>query len=146
MGLKWLSHRTYADFTRRLPMSPLRLTKMRSGYAQEYPSPTDLMVFMAAFRSDGVDAKYSVELVNGGSYDPGLPGVEGNLNMQFRRLLLSLLVISTTAMAAGCIGSSPADGQPPTTCHSCGPTTCSTKIMSGRRSPLRVVSKRKSSR
>ncbi|KAI9439489.1 subtilisin-like protein [Lactarius psammicola] len=53
-----------------------------AGYHGEYPSPADLRLFMENYRTDGVDATYTVERVNGGGYDPSDPGSEANLNVQ----------------------------------------------------------------
>ncbi|KAH8994355.1 subtilisin-like protein [Lactarius hatsudake] len=56
------------------------------GYQKQYPSETDLNMYMATFRSDvqppGL-ATFTVELVNGGEYDPGTPGIEANLDVQY---------------------------------------------------------------
>ncbi|KAF8263862.1 subtilisin-like protein [Lactarius quietus] len=53
------------------------------GYEGEFPSPEDLKRFMEKYRRDAEDAGYTVELVNGGGYDPSNPGVEGNLDTQY---------------------------------------------------------------
>ncbi len=53
-----------------------------TGYDEEYPSPTDLRLFMEEYRPDGLDATYTVEQINGGEYDPSKPGSEANLNIQ----------------------------------------------------------------
>ncbi|KAF8263851.1 subtilisin-like protein [Lactarius quietus] len=52
-------------------------------YDGQYPSPQDLTAFMKEYRSDGVDARFTVELVNGGIYLPNEPGFEANLNIQW---------------------------------------------------------------
>ncbi|KAF8263866.1 subtilisin-like protein [Lactarius quietus] len=54
-----------------------------AGYDGEFPSPQDLNQFMEEFRTDGEDATYTVELVNGGGYDPSNPGDEGDLDTQY---------------------------------------------------------------
>ncbi|KAH9165261.1 subtilisin-like protein [Lactarius sanguifluus] len=56
------------------------------GYWKEYPSKTDLTMFMTYFRSDVQPsslATFTVELVNGGEYDPDNPGDEANFNIQY---------------------------------------------------------------
>ena len=53
------------------------------GYNNEYPSPTDLMLFMKQFRADATFATYSVALVNGGAYNPNTPAEEPNLNIEY---------------------------------------------------------------
>ncbi|KAF8258401.1 peptidase S8/S53 domain-containing protein [Lactarius quietus] len=53
------------------------------GYSGQYPSPDDLRTFMKKYRTDGQDATYTVEKVNGGDYDPSNPGVEANLDIQY---------------------------------------------------------------
>ncbi|KAF8259420.1 subtilisin-like protein [Lactarius quietus] len=54
-----------------------------AGYLKDCPSPADLGAFMRRYRSDAVDATYTVQLVNGGEYDPGQPTKEGNLDIQY---------------------------------------------------------------
>ncbi|KAI9445624.1 subtilisin-like protein [Lactarius psammicola] len=54
-----------------------------AGYSQEYPSPWDLWDFMKEFRTDGMDATYTVEEVNGGGYDPDRPGSEASVDLQY---------------------------------------------------------------
>jgi tripeptidyl-peptidase-1 len=58
------------------------------GIRNEYPSPVDLAAFMSRYRSNGADATYTVEHVNGGGYDPNHPSAEANVDIQY-----------TTAMA-----------------------------------------------
>ncbi|KAI9455777.1 subtilisin-like protein [Lactarius psammicola] len=58
-----------------------------AGYDDNYPSPQDLKSFMETYRTEGVDATYTVEYVNGGKYDPNNPSVEGNLNIQYAEAL-----------------------------------------------------------
>ncbi|KAF8259707.1 peptidase S8/S53 domain-containing protein [Lactarius quietus] len=53
------------------------------GYAEQYTSPGDLEKFMLEFRSDGEDATFVVEPVNGGMYNPNQPGDEANLDIQY---------------------------------------------------------------
>ncbi|KAH8995547.1 subtilisin-like protein [Lactarius hatsudake] len=55
------------------------------GYQKEYPSETDLTMFMTEYRSDVQPpslATFTVELVNGGRYDPDNPGIEANMDVQ----------------------------------------------------------------
>ncbi|KAH8978359.1 subtilisin-like protein [Lactarius hatsudake] len=54
-----------------------------AGYAGDFPNPQDLAFFMKEFRTDGEDATFTVTQINGGGYDPGDPGVEANLNIQY---------------------------------------------------------------
>ncbi|KAF8260176.1 subtilisin-like protein [Lactarius quietus] len=53
------------------------------GYKKQYPSERDLAAFMKEYRSDGEDARYTVEPVNGGIYEPNEPSEEANLNIQY---------------------------------------------------------------
>ncbi|KAH8995566.1 peptidase S8/S53 domain-containing protein [Lactarius hatsudake] len=56
------------------------------GFREQYPSQTDLTVFMTYFRSDVQPpslATFTVEQVNGGGYDPDNPGDEANLDVQY---------------------------------------------------------------
>ncbi|KAH9037713.1 subtilisin-like protein [Lactarius hengduanensis] len=56
------------------------------GFQKEYPSQTDLTWFMFNYRSDVQPpnlATYSVELVNGGKYDPNTPGIEADIDVQY---------------------------------------------------------------
>ncbi|KAF8264598.1 subtilisin-like protein [Lactarius quietus] len=52
------------------------------GYGAQFPSPQDFELFMEEYRTDGEDATYTVELVNGGGYDPSNPGEEANFDIQ----------------------------------------------------------------
>jgi tripeptidyl-peptidase-1 len=54
-----------------------------SGFQNDYPSPEDLKEFMATFRTDAVDASFTVLKVNHGNYDPNSPGTEGSLDTQY---------------------------------------------------------------
>ncbi|KAH9053376.1 subtilisin-like protein [Lactarius vividus] len=56
------------------------------GYGEEYPSETDLTMFMTEFRSDVQPpslATFTVEEVNGGKYDPDNPGKEADVDVQY---------------------------------------------------------------
>ncbi|KAH9047968.1 subtilisin-like protein [Lactarius deliciosus] len=56
------------------------------GFHKQYPSRTDLARYMSNFRSDVLPptlATFTVELVNGGEYNPNKPGREANLNVQY---------------------------------------------------------------
>ncbi|KAH8993283.1 subtilisin-like protein [Lactarius hatsudake] len=53
------------------------------GFLDDYPNPDDLRQFMNEYRSDATSATYTVAQIKGGGYDPGNPGVEANLNMQY---------------------------------------------------------------
>ncbi|KAH8982516.1 subtilisin-like protein [Lactarius akahatsu] len=79
--LRWL-YNTYAY----VPTAADRNTLGIFGYRREYPSVTDLTRFMSNFRSDVQPpslATFTVELVNGGKYNPDNPGKEANLNVQY---------------------------------------------------------------
>ncbi|KAH9162590.1 subtilisin-like protein [Lactarius sanguifluus] len=53
-----------------------------AGFLGEYPSPVDLISYMHKYRPDGIDATYTVTLVNGGGYNPNTPGEEANADLQ----------------------------------------------------------------
>ena len=55
------------------------------GIDDDYPSLLDLIVFMAKYRSDGKDAGFHVEKVNGGGYKPSIqaPGDGANVGTQY---------------------------------------------------------------
>ncbi|KAF8269941.1 peptidase S8/S53 domain-containing protein, partial [Lactarius quietus] len=53
------------------------------GMKNEYPSQTDLTMFMTKYRGDALPATFLVVPVNGGEYDPTLPGIEASLDMQY---------------------------------------------------------------
>ncbi|KAI9452793.1 subtilisin-like protein [Lactarius psammicola] len=61
------------------------------GYHEQYPSPSDLTTFMQKYRTEGQtqggDATFTVEKVNGGEYDPNNPGVEANLDIQYTQAM-----------------------------------------------------------
>ncbi len=58
-----------------------------AGHNNEFPSRTDLTVFMTVLRTDAVDAIFTVEPVNGGEYDSSRPGTEANLDMQYAQAM-----------------------------------------------------------
>ncbi|KAH9161629.1 subtilisin-like protein [Lactarius sanguifluus] len=71
---------------------PAALTKNAIGvlgYGREFPSPTDLDMFMSVLRpdSDPNEVTFTVELVNGGQYDPSRPAVEANLDLQYAQAI-----------------------------------------------------------
>ncbi|KAH9070801.1 subtilisin-like protein [Lactarius deliciosus] len=71
---------------------PTALTKNSIGilgYNNQFPSPTDLDMFMSVFRPDSNpdDVTFTVETINGGTYDPGWPGVEASLDMQYTQAI-----------------------------------------------------------
>ncbi|KAH9015224.1 subtilisin-like protein [Lactarius pseudohatsudake] len=79
--LRWL-YKTFAY----VPTAADRNMLGVFGFRGEYPSETDLAVFMTHFRSDVRPpslATFTVELVNGGGYDPDNPGDEANLDVQY---------------------------------------------------------------
>ncbi|KAH9071520.1 subtilisin-like protein [Lactarius deliciosus] len=53
-----------------------------TGYKQQYSSPADLTSYMPKYRPDGIDATFTVALVNGGGYDTNNPGMEANADLQ----------------------------------------------------------------
>jgi tripeptidyl-peptidase-1 len=58
-----------------------------AGFQNEFPSEVDLAMFMDRFRTDAVDATYTVEKINNGRYDPSNPGAEANLDLQYTQAL-----------------------------------------------------------
>ncbi|KAH9165875.1 peptidase S8/S53 domain-containing protein [Lactarius sanguifluus] len=58
-----------------------------SGGSKE--GPTDLNIFMSMFRSDSNpdEVTFTVELVNGGEYDPSWPGFEANIDVQYAQAI-----------------------------------------------------------
>ncbi|KAH9021889.1 subtilisin-like protein [Lactarius pseudohatsudake] len=75
--LRWL----YGTFSY-VPSAMGRNVVGVTGYAENYPNPTDLTSYMRKYRPDGIDATYVVLSVNGGGYDPNNPGKEANLDLQ----------------------------------------------------------------
>ncbi|KAI9437288.1 subtilisin-like protein [Lactarius indigo] len=53
------------------------------GLSNDYPSYADLTKFMIDFRADAVAATFFVERLNGGGFNPGNPGTEASLNIQY---------------------------------------------------------------
>ncbi len=53
------------------------------GFGGDYPSPADLTAFMTICRTDGEDATFTVEQINGGGNDPTDPDDESNQNIQY---------------------------------------------------------------
>ncbi|KAF8267520.1 subtilisin-like protein [Lactarius quietus] len=47
------------------------------------PSMVDLRMFMSLYRTDGVDATFTLVQLNGGTYDPSNPSFEGNLLVEY---------------------------------------------------------------
>ncbi|KAH8980026.1 subtilisin-like protein [Lactarius hatsudake] len=79
--------RLYNTYTYR----PTALTKNAIGVldGKQFPSPTDLNMFMSMFRpdSDPDEVTFTVETVNGGEYDPSRPAVEANLDVQYAQAI-----------------------------------------------------------
>ncbi|KAH9021364.1 peptidase S8/S53 domain-containing protein [Lactarius hengduanensis] len=75
--LRWL----YGTFSY-VPSAMGRNVVGVTGYAEQYPSPTDLTSYMRKYRPDGIDATYVVLSVNGGGYNPNDPGKEANVDLQ----------------------------------------------------------------
>ncbi|KAH9054076.1 subtilisin-like protein [Lactarius deliciosus] len=86
------------------------------GYWKEYPSKTDLTMFMTDFRSDVQPpslATFTVELVNGGGYDPDIPGDEANLDVQYATAMAyptQIIFYSTGGIAQTSDSGEPAPG------------------------------------
>ncbi|KAH9053379.1 peptidase S8/S53 domain-containing protein [Lactarius vividus] len=79
--LRWI-YKTFAY----VPTAVDRNTLGVFGFQKDYPSKTDLTMFMTNFRSDVQSpslATFAVELVNGGAYDPDNPGMEANIDVQY---------------------------------------------------------------
>ena len=53
------------------------------GIYNDTPSQSDLTDFMEMYRSDGVDADFRVEKVNGGGYNPNNPSDAANFGIQY---------------------------------------------------------------
>ncbi|KAH9020559.1 subtilisin-like protein [Lactarius deliciosus] len=56
------------------------------GFQKQYPSETDLSIYMTNFRSDVQPpslATFTVELVNGARYDPDTPSIEASIDVQY---------------------------------------------------------------
>ncbi|KAH9083877.1 subtilisin-like protein [Lactarius deliciosus] len=66
-----------------VPFAADRNTLGVVGFLGDHPNPDDLKQFMNEYRFDATSATYSVAQIKGGGYDPGNPGVEANLNMQY---------------------------------------------------------------
>ncbi|KAH8976683.1 subtilisin-like protein [Lactarius hatsudake] len=75
--LRWL----YSTFAY-VPSAMDRNVVGVAGFLGEYPSPVDLISYMRKYRPDGIDATYTVTLVNGGGYNPNTPGKEANADLQ----------------------------------------------------------------
>ncbi|KAF8258637.1 peptidase S8/S53 domain-containing protein [Lactarius quietus] len=65
-----------------VPAATDRNTLGVAGFVKDYPNPDDLAMFMNKYRDDAPDARYTVELVNGGQYNPGEPTLEPELDIQ----------------------------------------------------------------
>ncbi|KAH9020530.1 subtilisin-like protein [Lactarius deliciosus] len=79
--LRWL-YKTFAY----VPTAADRNTLGVFGFQKDYPSETDLAMFMTKFRSDVRPpslAAFTVELVNGAGYEPDNPGIEANIDVQY---------------------------------------------------------------
>ncbi|KAH9053091.1 subtilisin-like protein [Lactarius vividus] len=79
--LRWL-YKTVAY----VPTAADRNTLGVFGFQKEYPGQTDLTKYMTNFRSDVQSpglATFTIELVNGGAYDPDTPGMEANIDVQY---------------------------------------------------------------
>ncbi|KAH8995830.1 subtilisin-like protein [Lactarius hatsudake] len=79
--LRWL-YKTFAY----VPTAADRNSLGIFGFQKDYPSKTDLTMFMTNFRSDAQLpslATFTVELVNGGRYDPDNPELEASIDVQY---------------------------------------------------------------
>ncbi|KAH9025404.1 subtilisin-like protein, partial [Lactarius pseudohatsudake] len=83
--LRWL-YKTFAY----VPTAADRNTLGVFGFREQYPSETDLTMFMTDFRSDVQPpslATFTVELVNGGEYEPNNPGLEASIDVQYASVM-----------------------------------------------------------
>ncbi|KAH9015938.1 subtilisin-like protein [Lactarius deliciosus] len=79
--LRWI-YKTFAYVSTVADRNTLRIF----GFHKQYPSETDLTVFMTYFHTNVQPpslATFTVEQVNGGGYDPDKPGDEANLDVQY---------------------------------------------------------------
>ncbi|KAH9054782.1 subtilisin-like protein [Lactarius vividus] len=79
--LRWL-YKTFGY----VPTAADRNTLGVFGFQKDYPSVADLTTFMTYFRSEVQPpnlATFTVELVNGGEYDPHNPGLEATIDVQY---------------------------------------------------------------
>ncbi|KAH9032341.1 Pro-kumamolisin, activation domain-containing protein [Lactarius deliciosus] len=79
--LRWL-YKTFAY----VPTTADRNALGLFGFQNDYPSRTDLTMFMTNFRSDVQPpslATFTVELVNGGGYDPDNLDIEASIDVQY---------------------------------------------------------------
>ncbi|KAH9170796.1 subtilisin-like protein [Lactarius sanguifluus] len=79
--LRWL-YKTFAYVPTAADQNALGIF----GFQNDYPSKTDLTMFMTNFRSDVQPpslATFTVELVNGGGYDPDNPDIEASIDVQY---------------------------------------------------------------
>ena len=53
------------------------------GFENEYPSQSDLTLFMAGYRSEGIDAEFTVVQWNGGGYNPSYPSGHAGIAIQY---------------------------------------------------------------
>ncbi|KAI9452654.1 peptidase S8/S53 domain-containing protein, partial [Lactarius psammicola] len=60
------------------------------GFLGDYPSPADLTAFMRKYRSNGVDAMFTVEQVNNGGYNLTHPHEEANVVLQYAKAMAYL--------------------------------------------------------
>ena len=57
------------------------------GIDDDYPGELDLTRFMEIYRSEAIDADFSVEQMNGGDYNPRNPGYFANFGIQYAAAL-----------------------------------------------------------
>ncbi|KAH8995550.1 subtilisin-like protein [Lactarius hatsudake] len=109
--LRWL-YKTFAY----VPTAADRNALGVFGYYKDYPSETDLTMFMTKFRSDVQPpslATFTVELVNGGEYNQDTPGVEASIDVQYASAMAyptPIVFYSTGGIAAALNGGEPAPG------------------------------------
>ncbi|KAF8260499.1 subtilisin-like protein [Lactarius quietus] len=66
--------------------TPVATNKNKIGivaFNDDFVSPSDLKLFLKVFREDAIDAKLTVVKINGGQYNPAMPGYESNTCMQY---------------------------------------------------------------
>ena len=70
-----------------VPKAPDRNSIGIAGYNMQYPSLQDLRAFMQIFRADARGATFTGVQLNGGTYDPRIPGKEASLNLQLAEVM-----------------------------------------------------------
>ena len=82
-GLKPSALRWLYQTNSYLPRGPHRSKIVVLGFYNDSPSQLDLTEFMTRYRSDGIDAGFVVEQLNGGGYNPDNPNDVANFVVQY---------------------------------------------------------------